>query len=96
MGQRVDRLARTVTVVGLAVAAGSAVAALNWHRIWVAFAVKGADGNSVVANEALDTFQTWVLVCLASLVVAVAGLARTSLRRASAHEATTELSSVRS
>lgn len=96
MGQRVDRLARTVVIVGLAVAAGSAVAALNWHRIWVAFAVQGTDGNSVVANDALDTFQTWVLVCLASLVVAVAGLARASLWRPAPGHATTDLTSIRS
>lgn len=72
-------------------AAGSLVAALNWHRTWAAFAIRSNAGDSPVAQSAMDTFQTWVLVCLVSLMVAVGGLAWTvALRRTAAHEATLE------
>jgi hypothetical protein len=88
MGDRADRIARTLVIVGLLVAAGSAVAAINWHRTWAAFAIKANAGNSIVAQSAMETFQTWVLVCLVSLTVALGALAWCTLRRTAAHEAT--------
>ncbi|MDT9627914.1 hypothetical protein RTF48_25095, partial [Escherichia coli] len=78
----------TLVICVLLVAAGSVVAALNWHRTWAAFAIRSNAGGSIVAQSAMDTFQTWVLVCLVSLTVAVGGLAWTALRRTAAHEAT--------
>lgn len=88
MGDRANRIARTLVVVGVLVAAGSAVAAINWHRTWAAFAIKANAGDSIGAQSAMNTFQTWALVCLVSLTVAVGAPAWTTLRRTAAPEAT--------
>ena len=88
MGDRADTFARTLVICGLLVAAGSAVAALNWHRTWAAFAIKSNAGDSLVAQSAMDTFQTWVLVCLVSLTVSLDALAWATVSRTAGHDAT--------
>ena len=75
-------------MVGLVVAVGATIAAMNWYGIWSSFAVldagSGEGGTSLLTVEAQASFQRWVLVALVSLVVAVAAMASQWLPRVNA------------
>ena|SRR6187200_67402 len=79
MTGRVARASRWTVVVGLVVAVGATIAAMNWYGIWSSFAEleagSGEGGTSLLTVESQASFQRWVLVALASLVVAVAAMA---------------------
>ena len=51
------------------------IAATNWHSTWVAFTLNSGAAQTPVANQAQATFHQWVLVCIASLFVAMTALA---------------------
>jgi hypothetical protein len=71
--QRLSRLASYLIALGLVVAAGSAVAAWNWHGIWTSLSTE--DPASRLALEALGRSGYWTLVCLTTLVVVAIGTA---------------------
>lgn len=65
----------------LLVAAGAAAAAVNWHRIWIAFVDEASGGVPVVAWEAQASFQRWVVVALIAVVGAIASLHASEVAR---------------
>ena len=75
-------------MVGLLVAVGASIAAMNWYSTWTSFAhldaVSGRGGISLSTVESQADFQRWVLVALISLVVAVAAMASEWLPRTNA------------
>jgi hypothetical protein len=75
-------------VVGLLVAAGASIAAMNWYRTWTSFAHldagPGRGGTSFVTVDSQASFQRWVLVALVSLVITVAAMASEWLSRTNA------------
>jgi hypothetical protein len=66
-------LAHWVVVVGVLVAAGSSIAAVNWYRTWSFFARldveagRGPVSSSTVESQA--NLLRWVLIAVISLVV---------------------------
>ena len=86
MSAQVSRWSRWAVVVGLLVAAGACIAAMNWYSTWTSFARVDAESGggaiSLLAVESQANFQRWVLVALISLVVAVAAMASEWLTRA--------------
>ena len=72
MVHRMRELLRWASGVSLLVAAGSIVAAMNWHGTWRSFALVSAEPTSLSAVEAQATFQQWVIVALIGLAVAAA------------------------
>ena len=88
MSAQVSRWSRWAVVVGLLVAAGASIAAMNWYGTWTSFAQldagSGRGGISLSTVEAQANFQRWVLVALISLVVAVAAMASEWLPRTNA------------
>ena len=88
MSARVLRWSRWAVVVGLLVAVGASIAAMNWYSTWTSFArldaASGRGGVSLLAVESQANFQRWVLVALVSLVVAVAAIASEWLPRTKA------------
>ena len=85
MSARVSRWSRRAVVVGLIVAVGASIAAMNWYSTWTSFshldAGSGRGGISLLTVESQANFQRWVLVSLISLVVAVAAMASEWLPR---------------
>ena len=85
MSAQVSRWSRWAVVVGLLVAVGASIAAMNWYSIWSSFANldagSGRGGISHSTVESQANFQRWVLVALISLVVAVAAMASEWLPR---------------
>ena len=75
-------------MVGLLVAVGASIAAMNWYSTWTSFAHldagSGRGGISLSTVESQASFQRWVLVALISLVVAVAAMASEWLPRTKA------------
>lgn len=75
-------------MVGLLVAVGATIAAMNWYGTWTSFAHldagTGEGGTSLMTVESQASFQRWVLVALISMVVAVVALATQYLPRANA------------
>ena len=88
MSARVLRWSRWAVVVGLLVAVGASIAAINWYSTWTSFARldagSGGGGLSLLTVESQANFERWVLVALVSLVVAVAAMASEWLRRSDA------------
>jgi hypothetical protein len=68
-----SNLGSLLTWIGLLVAAGSAVAAWNWHSIWTSFAV--TDPTSRLALGALGRSSFWTTVSVSAMVVTVAAIA---------------------
>ena len=72
-------------MVGLLVAVGASIAAMNWYSIWTSFANldagSGRGGISHSTVESQANFQRWVLVALISLVVPVDAIASEWLPR---------------
>ncbi len=72
-------------VVGLLVAVGAIVAAMNWYSTWTSFARldtgSGQGGVRLLTVDSQANFQRWVLVALISLTVAVAAMASQWLSR---------------
>ena len=75
-------------MIGLLVAVGASIAAMNWYGTWSSFAHldagSGRGGLSLVTVDSQANYQRWVLVALISLVVAVAALATERLSRTNA------------
>jgi len=88
MSAQVSHWSRWAVVVGLLVAVGASIAAMNWYGTWTSFAQldagSGRGGISLSTVEAQANFQRWVLVALISLVVAVAAMASEWLPRTNA------------
>jgi hypothetical protein len=88
MSARVHRWSRWAVVVGLLVAVGASIAAMNWYSTWTSFARldagSGRGGVSLATVESQANFQRWVLVTLVALVVAVAAMASEWLSRTKA------------
>jgi hypothetical protein len=84
MSAQVSYWSRWAVVVGLLVAAGASIAAMNWYSSWMFFARldagSGGGGVSLATVDSQGNFQRWVLVALVSLVVAVAAMAFEWLR----------------
>ena len=88
MTGRVARASRWTVVVGLVVAVGATIAAMNWYGIWSSLAELDAESGegrtSLLTVESQASFQRWILVALVSLVVTVAAMASQWLPRANA------------
>ena len=72
------RVAAWAAGLGLCVAAGSSLAAVNWYLTWASFArrdVESGQGTvSAATVEAIATSQRWILTAVIALVVCVAAL----------------------
>lgn len=79
MSAKVSQWSRWAVVVGLLVAVGSCIAAVNWYSTWTSFARVDAESGrgavSLVTVNSQANFQQWVLVTLIALVVATAAMA---------------------
>jgi hypothetical protein len=88
MSAQVSRWSRWAVVVGLLVAVGASIAAVNWYSTWTSFAhLDAGTGRGVVSLSTVESqvnFQRWVLMALISLVVVVAAMASEWLSRAPA------------
>lgn len=84
------RIARWAAGIGLVVAAGASLAAVNWYRTWASFArmdvESGQGAVSAATVEAMATLQQWTLTAVIALVVCFAAMvsARLSPTRTSA------------
>lgn len=85
MSETVPQWSRWSVIVGLLVAAGSCVAAMNWHSTWTSFARLDAESSggaiSMLTVEAQANYQRWVLVALVSLVIVAVVMASELLAR---------------
>lgn len=72
------RVAAWAAGLGLCVAAGSSLAAVNWYLTWASFArldVESGQGTvSAATVEAMATSQRWILTAVIALVVCVAAV----------------------
>lgn len=77
------RVAAWAAGLGLCVAAGSSLAAVNWYLTWASFArldVESGQGTvSAATVEAMATSQRWILTAVIALVVCVAALVSAGL-----------------
>lgn len=76
------RVATWAAWLGLTVAVGSSIAAVNWYRTWASFAkldVESGRGMSASTFEAMTPLQQWLLTAVIALIVCAAAMASVRL-----------------